>query len=340
MNLKNPLAAALLMTASAAMSQTLVLPTSSGFGPQTAPFSPTLPGDTDMVEKCSTVPYRLCTTQELNFREIRKGGGCAEKDFACQRKLMENTGSAPLQLLGNQSNPSTANDEFFKKCGTVPYRLCTSDEQKKRDAWLASKKPENKKPSADPKGEPTTVDEIVVTGRRYDQEPGFIGPPAPPDRPSAPPAMTDAQFKAGFEVVQNTYPDAIDLGDHRYGLPKKDGTIEVCSQGGCETRPQSEFSDQIQQANAERRNYTGSSGGGMSMTSTPNTAPKGTGGAVAGNDPAGDTPPTTPTGNGGSRSPGRDQGAEVFANQESMGDRKSTRLNSSHIQKSRMPSSA
>lgn len=47
---------------------------------------------------------------------------------------------AGTQFLGNQSNPLTANDEFFKKCGTVPYRLCTESEQKQRDEWEAQQK--------------------------------------------------------------------------------------------------------------------------------------------------------------------------------------------------------
>lgn len=38
---------------------------------------------------------------------------------------------------GGQQDPLAKNDDFFKKCGTVPYRLCTASEQSQKDAWEA-----------------------------------------------------------------------------------------------------------------------------------------------------------------------------------------------------------
>jgi hypothetical protein len=46
---------------------------------------------------------------------------------------------------GGQQDPLAKNDEFFKKCGTVPYRLCTASEQSQKDAWEA----QNGKPKGD-----------------------------------------------------------------------------------------------------------------------------------------------------------------------------------------------
>lgn len=165
MKIRNPLAAALLMTAASATAQ-LTSPGLGGFSP--APSNSisfaAAPVD-DIVFKCSlVVPYRACTTAELNQREaIRARGTCPQPaSKACVDYLMTQGEAAPVQLLGNQSNPSTANDEFFKKCGTVPYRLCTAEEEKQKAAWEAGK--EKEKPGSKPEvndkiqGPPQMVD--------------------------------------------------------------------------------------------------------------------------------------------------------------------------------------
>lgn len=141
-----PLAAALLAAASSAPAQSLAAP-AFGFGPQSAsPFGASS-GSVDMVEKCSTVPYRACTTEELNMREARKAGTCTEKDFICQRRLMEasSQGNSALQQLGNEGTPS-GTKPFYLLCGTVPYRSCTPKEEKEKELAAADKAPKTEEP--------------------------------------------------------------------------------------------------------------------------------------------------------------------------------------------------
>lgn len=141
MNIRNPLAAVLLLTASYAPAQPLAAYNFSGT--PSNPFSMTgAAAVDDIVFKCSRViPYRACTSEELTQRErIRASGTCPKPASpACVDYLMAAGEAAPVQLLGNQSNPSTANDDFFKKCGTVPYRPCTEAEEKQKAAWEAGK---------------------------------------------------------------------------------------------------------------------------------------------------------------------------------------------------------
>lgn len=139
-----PLAAALLLCAAVTQAQPFPAPSGSSTGNllqlggnNSFSLAPSGVAD-DMIFKCSTVPYRPCTTEEMNKRElILETGRCPSPiTTACTDFLMMRAGAGATQLLGNQANPSTANDDFYKKCGTVPYRNCSPAEEKQREEWL------------------------------------------------------------------------------------------------------------------------------------------------------------------------------------------------------------
>ncbi|MBI2387268.1 MAG: hypothetical protein HYV14_14845 [Elusimicrobia bacterium] len=273
MKTPNPLAAALLLIAASAAAQPFSAGAGTGFTMPAGNSSPFLlaPGAgpiDEMVFKCGTVPYVACTAAQLNLREaVRTSGKCPQPAIpSCVDYLMRNAGTAPIQLLGNQANPSTANDEFFKKCGTVPYRLCTSEEEAQKAAW-----------------EKEQAKRAAESGLPYDKQPGFIGPPAPPINASNsvgmfsdPPAFSPAEFQKEMADARsdNPYP-VIDLGDNRYGIVTPDGEVQVCGKGLCAgTRAPGEipdFHDKVQMARAESAGFTGSSGGGQAGRNAPAT---------------------------------------------------------------------
>lgn len=302
MKTPTPLAAALLLIAASAAAQPYaagVGPSFSMTGTNPAPFS-YAPGSAmidEMVFKCGTVPYVACTAAQLNLREaVKASRTCPQPAIpACVDYLMKmkDTGTAPFQLLGNQANPSTANDEFFKKCGTVPYRLCTPDEEAQKATW-----------------EKEQAKRAAESGLPYDQQPGFIGPPAPPAAGhgpinasnsagmfSDPPAFSPAEFQKELSDARsdNPYP-VIDLGDNRYGVVTPDGEVQVCGKGVCAgTRDPSRipnFQDKIQQARAEAVAFTGASGGGQTNKTVPSTPGINNAGQTGSVNQADDTSPS------------------------------------------------
>lgn len=241
MKTPNPLAAALLLVAASASAQLLSGPAGgSGFS-MTGTSSFSLGSNSgpvdDVVFKCGTVPYIACTDVHMNKREaIRISGVCpAPASAACTQYLMSTRGgSNPAETIGAYDPPVQWASPDCQHYGCL----------------LA---------------EPVVLDEIVVTGRRrpaptdsglpYDQQPGFIGPPAPPSGPSMPPPFSPADFQRELADARsdNQYP-VVDLGDNRYGVVLEDGTVSVCGLGQCAMpRPASEFpnlADQIQAANS------------------------------------------------------------------------------------------
>jgi hypothetical protein len=221
MKTRNPLAAALLLLASSAPAQLLNPGASFGTSSQ-SPFS--LSGasasDDDMVFKCSTPPYIACTTAQMNRRElVRETRVCPSPvSKACTDYLESAAGrplsTGPIQLLGNSPDVKWASPD----CTHIPCRLADSP----------------------------------ASGLPYDRQPGFIGPPAPPQN-NLPPAFDPKDFQKELAAAraesQNTI---VDMGDNRYGVVLEDGTVSVCGSGLCSMpRPASEFpklAEQIQAA--------------------------------------------------------------------------------------------
>jgi len=279
-----------------------------------------LPPVSDEIFKCGNMLSALCSDEDRKrLTNILRTRTCPQPvSYACANYLMMNTDSGVFQYLGNQSNPATAFDEFYKKCGTAPYRGCTDLESTDRDAWLKWKP--QPKADAPPK-----------EGARYDQEPGFVGPPLPsgwgsqngnggvvsntqatPLRLFAP-MKNDADFKKTFQEIQKSYGDApIDMGDNTYAiLDKKGDGMMICGQGGCTPAKQSDHQDKIQQARAEDKSFSGTSGGG--------TPPAKAGGQKSGGDgpPVNEAGGRTADATGGGGSP-RDKGAS-FARESGIG---------------------
>lgn len=196
MNIRNPLATALLMASSFATAQT-------------PSFSMT--GGTDMVEKCGTVPYRACTPEELQERARRAGttGYCLPLDASCQSNFMTGAGASnPTETIAAYT-PPPGTQWASPDCQRIPCRTVGS-----------------------PGGDVP-----------YDQQPGFIGPPAPPKTPSGPPPFPPELFQQELANAQAQSPNpVIDMGDGRYGAVLEDGTVAVCGQGQCAMpRPASDF---------------------------------------------------------------------------------------------------
>lgn len=290
MKIRTPLAAALLMTAASATAQF----TSPGLGGLTpAPsnsFSLAAAPVDDIVFKCSlVVPYRACTTAELNQREaIRASGTCPQPaSKACVDYLMTQGDAAPVQLLGNQSNPSTANDEFFKKCGTVPYRLCTPEEEKQKAAWEAGKDKDKAKPDAKPE-----VNDNIQ------------GPPQMVDMP-----------KGGPEGKMLQYPS----GRVEYCFDNS------CTKTSGKPMTPSEAQKYLKEQYADQKQLANSINSGPSLTNAGNTSPDmnglGLGGDNPGNAPTGGDPDSTRNPGGATRSPsGNNTSYNPSSNSSSGGD--------------------
>jgi len=196
MNIRNPLAATLLLASSFATAQT------SNFS---------MIGETDMVEKCGTVPYRACTPEELQERARRAGntGYCLPLDTSCQSNFMTNAGASnPTETIAAYTPPPGV-QWASPDCQRIPCRTVGS-----------------------PGGDVP-----------YDQQPGFIGPPAPPKVNAGPPPFPPEVFQQELANAQAESPNpVIDMGDGRYGAVLEDGTVAVCGLGQCAMpRPASDF---------------------------------------------------------------------------------------------------
>lgn len=285
MNIQNPLALALLMTASAASAQPNTSASGFNFNLSAAPspfvFGAADGGEADAIFKCGGAKALPCTDeQRKRLTNILRTRSCPEPvTVPCSNYLMMNVDTLGVQLMGNQANPATANDEFFKKCGTVPYRNCTDEERADRDAWLKGQASESKKESSKAPG--------ARNPGAYDQQPGFVGPPLPPgwgDNPpsghgdeivvtanrAAPKPPSPAAFERTLADAKKAYGDkVVDLGDKTYGiLNDDDGSITVVGQNGSVKKDQSEYKDKIQQARAEGVAFNGTSGGGTNTNKT------------------------------------------------------------------------
>lgn len=225
MKIPNPLAAALLLIASAAAAQPFSAGAGSGFSLTGANSSPLLlaPGAgpiDEMVFKCSTPPYVQCTAAQLNLREaVRTSGKCPQPAIpACVDYLMRQSGASnPAETIAAYTPPDGMK-WASPDCTHIPCKLV--DDSRKS----------------------TVIDGIVVTGRRYDQQPGFIGPPAPLKN-ALPPAFDSKEFQKELAAARadNQY-TVVDMGDNRYGIVFDDGNVSVCGAGQCTMpRPASDF---------------------------------------------------------------------------------------------------
>lgn len=316
MNTRNPLAAALLLLAGSASAQLLSGPSGNGFSMTGTSQSPLSFGGSsgpvdDVVFKCGTVPYIACTDVHMNKREnIRISGVCpAPASAACTEYLMSTRGATnPAETIAAYT-PPPGREWASPDCQRIPCRLA----------------------------DPVVLDEIVVTGRRnpaptesglpYDQQPGFIGPPAPPSGPSLPPAFSAADFQRELSAArsdsQNT---VVDLGDNRYGVVLDDGSVSVCGMGQCAApRPASEFpglADQIQAANS-LNNGAGSLNDGNPQGFTPSSnkrtppAPGSSGRPSQGTPPPADDVASNPSDE--ARASGGDAGSFFRSNGGGMG---------------------
>ncbi len=310
MNFKTPLAAALLMAASAAQAGPAAT-TIGGFTPAANPFSLGAAAADDMIFKCSTPPYIACTTAQINQRElIRETRVCpAPASQACVNYLMTSVDADPVQFLGNQANPTTAAEEFFKKCDTIPYRPCTNAELAQKQAWEAEQKAAKEWEDSHQMIPPTKLDS---NGNGYGIEGGLVGPPLPP-------GFYDKQDKealamARADIGKNGVKDVIDLGGGKLAMMMDDGTVGMCSRSQCDRPvPASQTKDpRIAAWVADNKMNDGSSGGGQ-----PNTPVSLTNAGRTGN-PA-DAPPSTPTDTAPPGAPpgatARSTGAEFAADQ-------------------------
>lgn len=241
MNIRKPLALALLMTASAASAQpfaTSPQPTFNFFSTNASPFSLTGSGSGDAIPDasftCSSmenvhIPFASCTKEQLDDRK-RFNGECPAKSTACKEYLQRSlSGANPAGTIAAYT-PPPGQQWASPSCTHIPCLLADS---------------------------PTEGDEIVVTGRRQVSEKprddDFVGPVLPPNENKLPPAFDAKDFQKEIADAradsQNTI---VDLGDNRYGVVLEDGTVAVCGRGACNMpRPASEFpklAEQIQMA--------------------------------------------------------------------------------------------
>ncbi len=221
-----PLAAALLAAAVSAPAQTFSLgsltsPTGTNSFSMTAGAS-----DPDWIFKCSTPPYKACTPDEEKRRDfIKSNGVCpAPVSKACTAYVMQNSNQAD-QFLAIHNNPAMQNEEFFKKCGTIPYRACTADEEKQRTEWLKQGKPNDDGVCAVPPG-----------GVNFGSL-GDLGGNTPQ------PFKDDESYQAALKDQRQAFPDqkivelpnrtfAVDTGGGKYSISG------VCSGGPCSGMPQ------------------------------------------------------------------------------------------------------
>lgn len=265
-----PLAAALLLIGSSASAQLLNPGAGSGFsltGNAPAPYSFSLPSAVDdVVFKCGTPPYIPCTDVHMNKREaIRIAGRCPEPAIqSCIDFLMKNSPSSnPAETIAAYT-PPPGTQWASPDCTHIPCRL------------------------ADSPGTGATE-----SGLPYDQQPGFIGPPAPPKN-NLPPAFDAKDFQKELAEARadNQYP-IVDLGDNRYGVVLDNGTVSVCGRGQCTMpRPAAEFPDLPERLQAAQSLNSGAGSinndnpGGFSLSSNKQTPDLNNAGRTAGGSPA------------------------------------------------------
>lgn len=206
MNIGTPLAAALLMTASAATAQTLAAPGLGGFGGTTAgsfSLNGASAADDDMLFKCDTPPYAACTAAQLNRRAaLRASGTCPPPaGKACVDYLMKNTASSnPAETIAAYTPPEGV-QWASPDCQHIPCKLA-------------------EKPDA-------------AAGET----------PAAPSNLKGPPPFDAKDFQ---KELANARADGkntiVDLGDNRYGVVLDNGDVSVCGPGKCAApRPAGDF---------------------------------------------------------------------------------------------------
>lgn len=224
MKTPNPLAAALLLIAASAAAQPFSTGLGNGFsmtgansgsnslGLQLAPGSS--PVD-EMVFKCGTVPYVACNDSQLNLREaVRTSKKCPQPAIpACVDYLMKQSNSTnPAETIAAY-NPPPGTQWASPDCTHIPCRLADSP----------------------------TGSGAVESGLPYDQQPGFIGPPAPPKSQGPQPFADESSFKQAMKDQEAVTPGkVVDLGNNTYAVDTGDGNYSIgglCSGAPCNGLP-------------------------------------------------------------------------------------------------------
>ena len=298
MKTRTPLAAAFLIMASSATAQPVgsanpIVVTNLAAPP--AAFGAPPDTEDDLVFKCGLTAAG-CTTAQLNKRSQYMSQGCPQPiSIACRDFFMLNGSATILQFMGNQSNPLTANDDFFKKCGTSPWRPCTKSEDDQLRAFLAAHQHEDEHQMIDPR-------------KGYGVAGGMVGPPAPDasveeaivvtgTRPLPPPFDAKDFAKTLADARANNEKKVVAVGN-RFAIVNEDGTVNVCGKGKCDLKPRKPenvpgFADALQlyasinSGNSSNSGYTsGNKGTGVSAdgptgpasrTPAPNAADTGAG---------------------------------------------------------------
>ena len=204
---------------------------------------------------------------------------------------------------GGQQDPLANNDEFFKKCGTVPYRLCTASEQAQKDKWEA----EN--------GKSKIGDQAALEKRMAEQR------KLTPDSP-----LLDMGDGQSFGIIMGDT-ISIDNGSSR-GIPRPMTAAEKAKLAAQDAK-----NNEKQAAKDQEDKSTNGDKNGFKINSSDNAinrdsgTPSDPGGKTnTGGEPGSDTPSLTNAGNGsgdvdergGTPPSGNDDGKSLFAMNDGM----------------------
>ncbi len=205
------------------------------------------------------VETNVCTPEQKRYRkQVLDSGMCPMPVIdACAAFIVRSPGAgafSPAQGL----DPLTMTDDFYKKCGTVPFRNCTPDEQRAQDAWRRGQSvvQGSARGAAAGASAGTGVDGVVM------------GPPCPPEICNKS-VDADAAWASQFEQIRAQNPTAISVGREKYILPDPEDpskvtecTVMMCGREPVDASKYSQYADQIQAAVAGANMFTGSSAGG------------------------------------------------------------------------------
>lgn len=251
------------------------------------------------------VVQKPCTQEQVKYRNgVLASLRCPEPYLdACKTFLMLNGPAGAQAAQGG--DPLTQPEEFYKKCGTIPYRACTAEEAAKKEEWLSAKK---KQSNVKPAPKETEVGEIVVTAKRGPTQkapqPGddeFIGPLQ--ENASV---NTSAAWNSQFEAIKEKTPTAINLGNETYIVPDPNDptVVQECGAMMCRRVDAAKYQDKLDAAKADANMFTGNS--------VPNKPPKQNVPPVVGQQN-----PVNPNPNGGGSA--SDDGNDVASVQRAIG---------------------
>ncbi|MDP3544098.1 MAG: hypothetical protein Q8T11_16650 [Elusimicrobiota bacterium] len=220
-----PLAAALFLLSSPAAAQLLTGPSGGGgfsFGGAGSLASQASPV-TDFTFRCGTPPWKACTDVEMNQRQpILMARQCpAPVTAACTDFLMRELGASnPAETIAAYT-PPPGREWASPDCQRIPCRLADAPS------------------SSSPRPAPGAG--AVESGLPYDQQPGFIGPPAPSRNQGPQPFTDENSFRQAMREQENLTPGkVVDLGNNTYAVDTGDGNYSIgglCSGAPCSGMP-------------------------------------------------------------------------------------------------------